>query len=285
MSARLAFGLLVSLASACVINLGFFVQHRAATGLPPLRMRHPIATLIPLLKDRAWVIGNLAGVLGWLLYLLALWLAPLSLVQAASAGGVGVLAFTVWKGGGVPLLQREIAGVGAAMLGLVLLGISLAGGNDAGATTALAPLLAWLVASSIAAAIAIGPLSRAVAPGAGFGIASGILYAAGDIANKAAYGGRYWLWPVLCAFHLVALIGLQLGFQRGGALATAGSANLLLNALPIVAGVTLYQEGIPPGALGAARIAAFALVIAGAVLLARGEPSAQPEIPEAEAAT
>src|SRR5436190_8887307 len=53
---------------------------------------------------------------------------------------------------------------------------------------------------------------------------------AGDISNKAAYGGRYWLWPVLSAFHLVALIGLQLGFQRGGALATAGSANLLLNA-------------------------------------------------------
>ena len=89
MSARVAFGLLVSLASACVINLGFFVQHRAAAGLPELKLRHPIATLIPLLKDRAWVIGNLAGVLGWLLYLLALWPAPLSLVQAASAGGVG----------------------------------------------------------------------------------------------------------------------------------------------------------------------------------------------------
>ena len=282
MSARLAFGLLVALASACVINLGFFVQHRAATGLPALELRHPIATLIPLLKDRAWVIGNLAGVLGWLLYLLALWLAPLSLVQAASAGGVGVLAFAVWKGGGVPLLRRELAGVGAAMGGLVLLGISLAGGNDEGATTDLGPLLLWLIGSIVAAAIAVGPLARAVAPGAGLGIAAGILYAAGDVANKAAYGGRYWLWPVLCAFHLVALIGLQLGFQRGGALATAGSANLLLNALPIVAGVLLYHESIPSGPLGGARIAAFALVIAGAVLLARSEPSSKQGLPQPE---
>src|SRR5207249_9049083 len=129
-------------------------------------------------------------------------------------------------------------GVGVAMAGLILLGVSLAGTNDAGSRTSLRPLLAWLVASVILAAIAMGPMARTVAPGAGFGIASGILYAAGDVANKAAYGGRYWLWPVLCAFHLVALIGLQMGFQRGGALATAGSANLLLNALPIVAGVT-----------------------------------------------
>jgi hypothetical protein len=283
MGAGLAFGLLVSLASACVINLGFFVQHRAAADLPPLRVRHPISTLVPLLKDRAWVIGNLAGVLGWLLYLLALWLAPLSLVQAASAGGVGVLALAVWKRGGVTLSQRELAGVGVAMVGLVLLGVSLAGRNDAGSATSLHPLLAWLGLSVVAALIAMGPLARTVAPGAGFGIASGILYAAGDVANKAAYGGRYWLWPVLCAFHLVALIGLQLGFQRGGALATAGSANLLLNALPIVAGVTLYHEAIPAGPLGAIRVAAFGLVIAGAVLLARGEPRAEPSLSQPEA--
>src|SRR5438445_13166815 len=123
MSASVALGFLVSLASACVINLRFFVQHRAATGLPELKLRHPIATLIPLLKDRAWVIGNLAGVLGWLLYLLALWLAPLSLVQAASAGGVGVLAFAVWRGGGIALVRREPAGVGAAMAGVISLGL------------------------------------------------------------------------------------------------------------------------------------------------------------------
>jgi len=184
MGAGLVFGLVVSLASACVINVGFFVQHRAAADLPPLKLRHPVSTLIPLLKDRAWVIGNLAGVLGWLLYLLALWLAPLSLVQAASAGGVGVLALAVWKRGGVTLSQRELAGVGVAMVGLILLGISLAGENNAGSTTSLHPLLAWLGLSVIAALIAMGPLARTVAPGAGFGIASGILYAAGDVRTR-----------------------------------------------------------------------------------------------------
>jgi hypothetical protein len=49
--------------------------------------------------------------------------------------------------------------------------------------------------------------------------------------------------------------------------------------------VTLYHEAIPSGPLGAARIAAFSLVIAGAVLLARAEPSAEPGLPPAEAIT
>src|SRR5262249_3574011 len=61
---------------------------------------------------------------------------------------------------------------------------------------------------------------------------------------------------------------LQLGFQRGGALATAGVSTLLTNALPIAAGATIFHEGLPGGALGAARLLAFAAVVAGAALFA-----------------
>ena len=274
MSPRLLIGLIVALASACVINLGFFVQHRAAEGLPALQLRHPIRTMKPLLKDKGWLIGNVAGFVGWLLYLLALWLAPLSLVQAASAGGVGILALAVWRAKGVSLARREIAGVATAMIGLVLLGVSLASGTDAGRTTRIAPLLVWIGGSIAVALIAAGPVARFVAPGAGFGLAAGVMYASGDVANKAAYSGRFWLWPVLITLHLLALVALQLGFQRGGALATAGSANMLLNALPILAGVALFHERIPSGPFGIARIVSFGFVISGAVLLARGAPEA-----------
>lgn len=278
MDARLLVGLLVALASACVINLGFFVQHRAAESLPPLKLRHPIRTIKPLVRDKGWLIGNVAGFVGWLLYLLALWLAPLSLVQAASAGGVGVLALAVWRVGKTPLAPREIAGVGTAMAGLLLLGVSLATETETGETSKIGPLMVWLGGSIAAALAAAGPLARVVAPGAGFGLAAGILYAAGDVANKAAYApGRLWLWPVLIGLHMLALVALQLGFQRGKAIATAGSANMLLNALPIVAGIMLFHEGIPAGPLGIARIVSFGFVIMGAVLLARGVPEAVDE--------
>jgi len=66
---------------------------------------------------------------------------------------------------------------------------------------------------------------------------------------------------------------LQLGYQRGGALTIAGVATLLANALPIAAGTVLLGEPIPGGVLGVLRIAAFAIVIAGAIVLARPETS------------
>jgi hypothetical protein len=105
-----------------------------------------------------------------------------------------------------------------------------------------------------------------------------VLYAAGDVGTKAAVGGGarlVFMVPVL-ACHGLAFVALQLGFQRGGALATAGVATLFTNALPIVAGVALYKEPLPGGALGALRVLAFASVIVGAAVLARGEPAAIP---------
>jgi hypothetical protein len=46
------------------------------------------------------------------------------------------------------------------------------------------------------------------------------------------------------------------------------------NSLPILAGTVLFGEGLPAGWRGAARIAAFGLVLVGAVALSR--PDADP---------
>src|SRR5206468_1979188 len=95
---------------------------------------------------------------------------------------------------------------------------------------------------------------------------AGLMYAAGDVATKAAAGGggRLAFVPVLLACHGLAFVFLQLGFQRGSALATAGVATLLTNALPIAAGIALFHERLPGGALGGLRALAFAAVVVGA---------------------
>jgi hypothetical protein len=62
---------------------------------------------------------------------------------------------------------------------------------------------------------------------------------------------------------------MQLAFQRGGRLGTAGLAALWTNALPIVACTLVFGESLPGGLGGAARIAAFVLVLVGAVALSR----------------
>ena len=261
-----ALGLALAAASAVAINGGYRLQHAAAAALPPLALRRPLRSLWSLFRSRRWSIGFVGGIAGWVLYVVALKIAPLSLVQAASAGGIGVLAL-----GSTRLSAAERVGVGAALGGLLLLAVSLGGHADTrhGAASVVA---VWMVASALAAGLA----ARALPGGAGLGTAAGVMYAAGDVGTKAAVGGgaRLWFVPALLACHGVAFVCMQLAFQRGGRLATAGLAVLWTNALPILAGTVLFGEALPAGWRGAARIAAFGLVLVGAVALSR--PDAGP---------
>jgi hypothetical protein len=268
MTASIGAGLLLALGSAAALNWSYFVQHSAATALPPLSLRRPLRSLVLLFGDVRWVIGFFTGIGGWVLYVAALALAPLSIVQAASAGGIALLATLVGR-----LSRREQVGVGVAALGLVLLGVSLIGTHSPTSHGAWKSVAIWMAVSVAVALVAAGPASAALAGGAGLGIAAGVLYASGDVGTKAALagGGRFAFIPALLACHGLAFVCLQLGFQRGGALATAGMATLWTNALPIAAGSVLFAEALPGGFRGAARVAAFACVVAGAVALARPE--------------
>jgi hypothetical protein len=129
----------------------------------------------------------------------------------------------------------------------------------------------WLVVLAGTAA-----LSASKPSAASLGVAAGVLYGAGDIATKAATFGGVWLVLIgaILAAHGLAFVALQFGFQRGGALVTAGTATLLTNALPIVAGIAVFHEHLPGGVLGGMRIAAFVLVVAAAAELARTQSSA-----------
>jgi hypothetical protein len=274
-SGPVAGGIALALASAAALNWGFFVQHGAASALPPLSVRRPFASLRLLFSNPHWIGGFVAGLAGWALYVGALALAPLSLVQAASAGGIGLLALLVERTTRTTLTRRDRVGVGAAVAGLVLLGISLAGSTAGGRQASTVFVVVW-IACSLAAA---GLTARRIRGGAGLGIAAGLLYAAGDVATKAAVGGGAAIAfaAAVLACHGLAFVALQLGFQRGGALATAGVSTLLTNALPILAGTVMFHEGLPGGALGVVRVAAFASVVAGAALLASTDAQSAPE--------
>lgn len=271
--AQLALALVITIASACLLNWGYLVEHGAASTLPPLSVKRPIAAVRLLLASRRWVLGFAAEVGGWSLYVLALALAPLALVQAASAGGIGVLAFLVSRLGNARLHRRERLGVAIAISGLALLGASLGGGAEHGSSGDWVAVLAWVGGSFVVAALAVQPGARVLGGGASFGFAAGILFAAGDVATKSVVegGARIALAALMLAAYGIGTLVLQMGFQRGGALTTAGLATMLTNAVPIAAGMSIYHEPLPGGVAGGARILAFACVVVGAVVLSRDE--------------
>lgn len=272
----LAGGLVLALLSTAALNWGWVTQHTAASSLPPLSLRRPLWSLRLLFRDVRWVVGFSTGLAGWGLYIGALALAPLSLVQAVSAGGLPVLAVLARRRGAL-LNRRQWTAVVLAVAGLLLLAVSLVHGVAGSGHASWQAVALWVGISAAAAAGSAGS-GTVLAGGAGLGLAAGTLYAAGDVATKAAVGGTAWLVfaAVLLLAHGSAFACLQLGFQRGDALATAGTATLLTNLLPIAAGLALFGDAVPDGALGAARVAAFAGVVAGAALLAT--PSAGPAV-------
>jgi hypothetical protein len=271
--ASLILGLILALVTAAAFNWSWVAQHSITSHLPKLSVRHPLRSLGILFGHRRWLFAFMVGVAGWALYILALRLAPLSLVQTVSAGGLALLAVLAQRAEGTRLPRREWMGVWLAVAGLVFLSVSLAGGSSSSATGSWVAVAAWFLVSLVGVGIAIGPGARYLAPGAGFGLAAGLAYAAADVGTKAAVQGGWLLAFGLPVWgcHVLAFTLIQLAFQRGRALATAGLSSFCTNALPIAAGVTIYHESTPPGVLGALRFVAFGCVVVGAAVVARGE--------------
>ena len=61
-------GLCLALASAGCLNWGFFRQHGAASKLPALSARRPVASLRILFTNLSWLAGFVVGLAGWALY-------------------------------------------------------------------------------------------------------------------------------------------------------------------------------------------------------------------------
>ena len=274
---HLALALVATLVSSCALNVGYLLEHSAVRRLPPLTIRSPLTSARRLLGSRRWLLGFGTETAGWALYVLALSLAPLSLVQATAAGGIGILAIMASRVTRTPLSRHERLGVVISVAGLVLLGISLAGAHGEGTGATYLSVGLWIAASAVAALFSVQVLSRRISPGPAYGLAAGLLFAAGDVATKGAVeaGGHLGFVAALVAAYACGTLVLQAGFQRGSALTTAGIATLLTSALPIVAGMTIFGEPLPDGWLGAVRIAAFACVVVGAVFLGeRRHPTA-----------
>src|SRR5437763_15122739 len=112
--------------------------------MPALSVRHPLHSAGLLLGDRRWLLGFAMESGGFLLYVAALALAPLSLVQSIAAGGIGVLAFASARMARRRLTRVELGGVLLSVLGLAALAVSLVGGKAKEGGGALGPMLVWL---------------------------------------------------------------------------------------------------------------------------------------------
>src|SRR5256885_6267329 len=178
-SAQTAIALGLALASTTLTNVAYLREHDAAAALPALSLRRPLHAVKALLTDRSWLRGFALESGGFALYVAALALAPLTLVQSITAGGIGILAFVSARVRRRRLGRHEFAGVLVSMLGLLALAVSLAGGSGEGTGGSTLEILLWLTATVGAAVVALAFGRRFGALAVAEGVAGGMFFSIG----------------------------------------------------------------------------------------------------------
>jgi hypothetical protein len=271
-------GLILALGCALFSGVAMLCKHRGAVAAPDVAMRSPLRSAAALFRSRWWAIGFGLATLGWALHVVALSMAPLSLVQAVIAGGLALLAVPARRWFGLAVGKRDLVGLGLCAAGLSFLALTAGHGSEHGAFTdstmlafeggTLALVGVLLFASAHRRLVSRGWILLAVAAGTSIGVS--------DVALKAltvtVTGSPLSLISPWTAMAIVGGIGGFLALARGlqlgepVAVIVAFSASATLAA--ITGGVVVFGDPLGSDALDVvARCLAFVAVIAAAALL------------------
>jgi hypothetical protein len=277
---NLGIGLPLALVSAVVVSWAYVREQSAVAALCTISLSDPLTAVRALVRTSAWLVGFAAEIGSWLVYFIALRLAPLALVQSVAASGVAVLALLQAHGRPSRLAPARRAATGTAVLALGLLGISLIGSHPSDRMPSAVMAAVWLGAS-LAAALSVRLPRLRLSRTATSGLSAGLLFAIGDLATKLLAAGGVWLVAIvpLIAGDALGSLALQNGFQRGDALVTAGIASLATNAVPIAAGIALFRQPLPEGPLLGIQLLAYTLVVISAAMLVRSPAPSHPPVP------
>ncbi len=271
-------GLILALGCAAFSGVALLCKHRGALAAPDVAMRNPLRSAAALFRSRWWAIGFGLATLGWGMHVVALSMAPLSLVQAVIAGGLALLAVPARRWFGLAVGTRELVGLGLCAAGLSFLALTAGHGHDddtftsttmlafEGGTLALVGVL--LFASAHRRLVSRGWILLAVAAGSSLGV-SDVAIKALAVTVPASPLALLTPWTALAIIggiggFLALARGLQLGEPVAVIVAFSASATLAA----ITGGILVFGDPLGSDALDVvARCLAFIAVIAAAALL------------------
>jgi hypothetical protein len=242
-------GLAMAVVASLALNGGYLLQHLGSAASPAVTARRPLASVRALGRSRLWLAGTAAGLTGSLLHVGALATAPLSLVQAFSAGGLAIAVPVAARATRSRLRRMERAGVVAILVALVGLAVRPAAASGVPSGPAAWVVFAAAVVAGAAALAAVRGARRAAA----LAIATGLLYGLSDAATKAGtealrhgiVAGVLSPWPpIVVAVCAAAFFALQRALQLGSPATVVTLMTAGMNVSAVAGGMTVFGEGL-----------------------------------------
>jgi len=260
----------VALLATTAYHLGLILEKRALAKLPAIDARHAGKLLRTLLTAPAWLAGFCLMLCGFGLQVMALTLAPVSVVQPILGSGVVILLVLSRVVLHETLGRLELACVLAMAGAIVVIALSATGSAGHVGHETSGTLLAAVAVPASAVAIGLGASAlrtrpagrhRVPANGVSYAVASGLLYGVATLAIKglsgtiahygalssglllAVAGSPYPYVTVGCS--AIGMLIFQTGLQRCRVSIVGPVSNITGSVFFIVAGTWLFGERLP----------------------------------------
>jgi uncharacterized membrane protein len=282
----------LAIVASALMALGLLMMKTRSAHLPMAAGANVIGAIAAWLRDPMWIGGLGVQTAGWICYVIAVSRAPVSMVAVMGQGGIALFVVASVVVLGERASPREWAGIAAIVFGMLMLTLSLNGGETEGALEP-ATLLIFTVLLTLAG-LAPMAVARLNASGTAAAIFSGVAFGLGALFTKAMtleFGGdtaalalrlvsNPYVYGVVVA-NIVGIVMLQNSFHSARAIIAMPLSGALSNIVPIVGGIVVFGERLPAGSTAATmRVGAFVLTIAAGALLAgaREQSPAEPVV-------
>ncbi len=245
----------IALIGTIILNIGFVLQKSEASQLPSFTPTDIKLKLQQIVTCRKWILGTTLTTTGWLFFLIAIAVAPLTVIAPLSNAGVVVLAGIAYFYLQESLHVYEWMGFIAILLGVVFIPI-FSTSKQVDIKELDAVLLLLMTSIFIVGMIFLVICQKLLFPlknGSVLGILSGITAGMGSAFTKMiSFVIDEFILLVMTLilvgiFQILSFITLQTAFQQERATIIVPLFNSFATLLPLIYGILIFSEVVPIG--------------------------------------
>jgi uncharacterized membrane protein len=265
--------IIIVLIGTVTLNIGFLFQKSEAHKLPNIFVNKSIESFLGFFQCKKWILGTFLTSFGWILFLVAVSLAPISIIAPLNNSGILILALIAIIYFGEKLSLFEWVGFGAILLGVILISLTTYSLNNK-TLDFNSTLLFLCVLMSLIVLIAIGVFKYRWFPnktGAFWGIASGLFGGLGAVFTKSLtitlvqsteFILIFYNLIMFLTFQILSFIFLQSAFRKERAILVVPLFNSFTALIPVIIGLIAFYEIIT-----GIQILGIALIVVGSSAL------------------